>query len=130
MKKILLLILLSLSITSCVTAPSYIKERAVLDLNKECADLLISPGYQESANNSSMGLTHAYFSVARFETTDNVAVCSYGTGGKLATTDLQVRSIALSGCEEMRLNYMSQNNILLKACEIYAKNNQILGIED
>ena len=131
MKNIILIIFGSIFITSCASAPAYVKEQAALDLPKECFELLISPGYQENANASSgWGLVHAYFAVGRYESTDKVAVCAYSFGGIGATTDLQIKSNALYNCEQMRLNTMSSNETIIKACEIYAEKNRILDKVD
>lgn len=124
MKQIRLLSLLLIVLSGCVTPPKIVEEFISNDLPQNCKNLFLNVQYQESANTPA--LSQSYFAVAKLDN-GNIVACGSSWGGKLATTNLQIKAKALKGCESIRLDYMKQNSIVVNECEIYAEGNKILA---
>lgn len=123
MKKIGFCLFILIILAGCVTPPKIVGDFISRDLPQNCQKLFLSFKYQEPANTSIT--SHAFFAVGRTDD-EQIAVCGASWGGKLATTALQVKSMALSQCESMRINYMKRNSQVVKKCDIYAEGNKIL----
>jgi len=124
MKKIVLLFVISIIMVGCVTPPKIVGEFITKDLPQACQGLFLDMTYQEKANNSA--LTYSYFAVGRLDS-GKIVTCGSAWGGRLATTELQIKSKALSSCESTRLNFMKQQSVVVNKCEIYAEGNKILS---
>ena len=122
MKRSLLFLVLLTTLAGCTTPPKAVLERVEAEMSESCKGLYLDRRLQEAANSA---LMNGYFASA--ENSNGVIVaCGASWGGSIGTTQSQLESMAMRGCETKRLQVMQTQSVILSDCRIYSKNNKLL----